>query len=70
METRAKYNPDTKTYTLNGSKSWITNSPIADIAVVWAKCEDGKIRGFILESENGYEKKSVILSVCLETRLV
>ncbi len=29
----------------------ITNSPIADIAVVWAKCDDGKIRGFILERE-------------------
>lgn len=27
----------------------ITNSPVADIAVVWAKCDDGKVRGFILE---------------------
>lgn len=27
----------------------ITNSPVADVAVVWAKCDDGKIRGFILE---------------------
>ncbi len=35
-------------YRLNGSKTWITNSPIADIAVVWAKLE-GVIRGFILE---------------------
>ena len=33
---------------LNGAKMWITNSPIADIAVVWAKL-DGKIRGFIVE---------------------
>ncbi|KAM7386287.1 hypothetical protein PAMA_009091 [Pampus argenteus] len=49
METRAKYNPSSRTYTLTGSKTWITNSPVADIAVVWAKCEDGKIRGFILE---------------------
>lgn len=49
METRAKYDPNTKTYILNGAKSWITNSPIADIAIVWAKCEDKKIRGFILE---------------------
>lgn len=31
------------------SSSRITNSPVADIAVVWAKCEDGKVRGFILE---------------------
>jgi glutaryl-CoA dehydrogenase len=38
-------------YVLNGSKSWITNSPIADIFVVWAKsaAHDGKIKGFILE---------------------
>ena len=35
-------------YILNGSKMWITNSPVADIAVVWAKL-DGVIRGFILE---------------------
>ena len=31
------------------SHSRITNSPIADVFVVWAKCEDGRIRGFILE---------------------
>ncbi|KAJ1542157.1 hypothetical protein HK096_009600 [Nowakowskiella sp. JEL0078] len=36
-------------YILNGSKTWITNSPIADIFIVWAKTEDGVIRGFILE---------------------
>ncbi len=35
-------------YRLNGSKTWITNSPIAEVAVVWAKLE-GVIRGFILE---------------------
>ena len=35
-------------YILNGSKMWITNSPVADIAVVWAKL-DGVIRGFIVE---------------------
>ena len=34
-------------YVLNGSKTWITNSPIADVFVVWAKLED-KIRGFVL----------------------
>src|SRR5437868_15375895 len=36
-------------YRLNGAKMWITNSPIADVAVVWAKL-DGDIRGFIVES--------------------
>ena len=34
---------------LNGSKTWITNSPIADVFVVWAKDDAGDIRGFILE---------------------
>jgi len=36
-------------YSLSGSKMWISNSPIADVFVVWAKTEDGIIRGFILE---------------------
>ncbi|ARM15361.1 MULTISPECIES: acyl-CoA dehydrogenase [Rhizobium] len=36
-------------YSLSGSKTWISNAPIADIFVVWAKTEDGLIRGFILE---------------------
>jgi len=36
-------------YVLKGAKMWITNSPIADIAVVWAKTEDDVIRGFVLE---------------------
>jgi glutaryl-CoA dehydrogenase len=36
-------------YSVSGSKMWITNSPIADVFVVWAKTEDDKIRGFILE---------------------
>lgn len=36
-------------YILNGAKMWITNSPIADIAIVWAKDEGGVIRGFIVE---------------------
>ncbi|WP_288365832.1 acyl-CoA dehydrogenase [uncultured Marinobacter sp.] len=36
-------------YRLTGSKMWITNSPIADVFVVWAKDDDGAIRGFVLE---------------------
>jgi len=36
-------------FILNGSKTWISNSPFADVFVVWAKTEDGVIRGFILE---------------------
>ncbi|MDB9805135.1 acyl-CoA dehydrogenase [Porticoccaceae bacterium] len=36
-------------YLLNGAKTWISNSPFADIFVVWAKTDDDQIRGFILE---------------------
>ncbi len=36
-------------YLLNGSKNWITNSPIADVFIVWAKDENNDVRGFILE---------------------
>lgn len=47
MKTRAKKVDGG--YSLSGAKMWITNSPIADIAVVWAKTEDDVIRGFVLE---------------------
>ena len=36
-------------YSLSGAKTWISNSPIADVFLVWAKTDDGAIRGFILE---------------------
>lgn len=36
-------------YILNGEKMWISNSPIADVFVVWGKTEDGKVRGFVME---------------------
>ena len=38
-------------YLLSGAKMWITNSPIADVFVIWAKTDDDKIRGFILERD-------------------
>lgn len=54
METKAKFDSTTKTYILNGSKTWITNSPIADLCIVWARCEDKRVRGFIIDrSESG-----------------
>lgn len=46
MTTRAEETDEG--YVLNGAKTWITNSPIADIALVWAKL-DGVIRGFVVE---------------------
>jgi len=52
METMAE--PDGDEYVLNGSKTWITNSPIADVAVVWAKDhgEEGTpVRGFLVETD-------------------
>jgi glutaryl-CoA dehydrogenase len=36
-------------YILNGVKKWITNGSIADVAIIWAKCDDGTIRGFLVE---------------------
>ncbi|KAI0002199.1 acyl-CoA dehydrogenase domain-containing protein [Russula compacta] len=37
-------------FVLRGSKTWITNAPVADIFIIWARCKwDGKVRGFILE---------------------
>ena len=47
MKTTAKKVSDG--FKLNGSKTWITNAPIADIFIIWAKDEDGVLRGFILE---------------------
>src|ERR1700681_1836240 len=36
-------------YVLNGEKMWITNGSLADVALVWAKCADDRIRGFLIE---------------------
>ena len=47
MKTKATLKGDH--YILNGSKNWITNSPIADLFVIWAKDDGGTIRGFLLE---------------------
>ena len=47
MKTRAKKVQGG--FVLNGSKMWITNSPIADVAVVWAKLDDEGIHGFLVE---------------------
>ncbi len=52
METRAEADEDG--YVLNGSKTWITNSPIADVAVVWARDTsdpDTPVRGFLVETD-------------------
>lgn len=62
METVAKKTSN-GTWVLNGSKTWITNSPIADVFIVWAKAVDGEhqdaknapIRGFILEKVGSVE---------------
>lgn len=53
LETTAKPHPSKKGYlSLSGSKTWITNSPIADVLLVWAKLQStGKIRGFLVERD-------------------
>jgi glutaryl-CoA dehydrogenase len=47
MKTRARRTAGG--WVLSGSKTWITNSPIADLFVVWAKDDEGRVRGFLLE---------------------
>lgn len=49
MECKARLDGDF--YILNGTKTWISNSPIADVFVVWAKDEKGDIRGFVFDRE-------------------
>lgn len=50
METRAVKTKDGN-YIINGTKTWITNAPIADVLIVWAKDSDGLIRGFLLDRD-------------------
>ena len=61
MRTRAKKDGDH--YVLNGSKMWITNGSIADVAIVWAKVDDGgaeSIRGFLVEKGmKGYDAREI-----------
>jgi len=54
LESVAKPHPTKKGYySLSGSKTWITNSPIADVLLVWAKLQEtGKIRGFVIERKD------------------
>ncbi len=47
MITRVKQEGDT--FILNGAKMWITNSPVADVAVIWARDEAGDVKGFLVE---------------------
>ena len=77
METRAERDGDG--YVLDGSKTWITNSPIADVAVVWARdvsAESDPVRGFLVETDRDgvstnpiHEKLSMRASVTGEIGL-
>ena len=58
MKTRARR--DGKGFILNGSKLWITNGTIADVAVVWAKDEENIVRGFLVEKGTpGYSARDI-----------
>jgi glutaryl-CoA dehydrogenase len=72
MDTRAAFSGGR--YVLNGTKTWITNSPIADVFVVWAKCVggeyDNRIRGFILEKDmKGLTAPAILGKVGLRTSI-
>ena len=65
MLTNAKL--DNNNYILNGSKTWITNSPIADVLLVWAKL-DGRVNGFILDrSMDGIETPEITDKMSLKS---
>jgi glutaryl-CoA dehydrogenase len=73
MLTRA--HKDGKHWILNGTKMWITNGGLADIAIVWAKDDDGKIRGFVVHKDDkGYsapeQKHKVSLRASVTSELV
>ena len=54
-------------YILNGSKTWISNSPIADVFIIWAKL-DGKVRGFLLDRDmNGITTPKIDGKMSLRT---
>ncbi len=58
MRTRARKDGDT--YILNGSKMWITNGGIADLAIVWAKGDNDKVQGFIVDTKlKGFKVNSI-----------
>lgn len=57
---RATAKRDGASYVLNGSKMWITNGGLADLAIVWARTEDGKVGGFIVErGDPGFRTRDV-----------
>lgn len=51
METKAVYDSSSKTYSLRGSKTWITNSPVSDVLIIWARSahHNNSVRGFVVE---------------------
>ncbi|MCF6237377.1 MAG: acyl-CoA dehydrogenase family protein [Candidatus Marinimicrobia bacterium] len=58
MLTRAIRDGDS--YILNGTKMWITNSPVADLAVIWAKVESSEVQGFLVERNTaGFETPEI-----------
>ena len=58
MSTRAERKGDG--WVLTGTKRWITNGSVADIAIIWAKDEDGTVRGFVVETDRpGFEARDI-----------
>ena len=49
METRVRYDVGADEFVINGSKNWITNAPIADIFIIWARDDKDRIQGFVVE---------------------
>ena len=64
MQTRARRDGDS--YVITGTKMWISNGGIADLAVIWAKDDDDVVRGFVVPTESpGFSSRSVVQKVSL-----
>jgi glutaryl-CoA dehydrogenase len=68
MRTRARRDGDG--WVLNGSKMWITNSPVADIAVIWAKDDEGVVRGFLVPTDTpGFSAPKIVSKMSMRASI-
>jgi glutaryl-CoA dehydrogenase len=68
MRTRARRDGDA--WVLNGAKMWITNSPVADLAVIWAKDDEGVVRGFLVPTDTpGFSAPKIVSKMSMRASI-
>jgi glutaryl-CoA dehydrogenase len=68
MRTRARRDGDG--WVLNGAKMWITNSPVADLAVIWAKDDEGVVRGFLVPTDTpGFSAPKIVSKMSMRASI-